>query len=299
VADLVHVDGRELRVSNLAKELYPGFTKAQVISYYVELAPVLLPHVAGRPVTLRRWPDGVGAGSFVQKHAARDVPDWLRTELVAGRGDTPVRHAVLDEPAALVWAANLAALELHVPQWRFGAPGSDEQGSPRPPDLLVLDLDPGAPADVVACCAVALRLREVLAEDGLTARAKTSGSAGLHLLVPVRPGEPGATSTYAKALARRLAAEAPERVVWQMTRALRPGRVFVDWSQNNPAKTTVAAYSLRGRHSPTVSTPVTWDEVAACTRADQLVFTPGDVRARVETHGDLLAGMGEDAAELP
>lgn len=292
MADLVHVDGRELRVSNLGKEMYRGFTKAQVIAYYLELAAVLLPHVTGRPVTLRRWPDGVAGSSFVQKHAARDVPDWLRTELVPGRGDEPVRHAVLDEPAALVWAANLAALELHVPQWRFDT-------SAQPPDLLVLDLDPGAPADVVACCAVALRLRELLAEDGLTARAKTSGSAGLHLLVPVRAGGAGATSTYAKGLARRLAAEQPERVVWQMTRALRPDKVFVDWSQNSPAKTTVAAYSLRGKHSPTVSTPVTWDEVAACTAAEQLVFAPDDVRARVAAHGDLLAGMAAEAAELP
>lgn len=304
MADLVHVEGRELTVSNLGKELYPGFTKAQVISYYAELAAVLLPHVTGRPVTLRRWPDGVGAGSFVQKHAARDVPDWLHTELVPGRGDTPVRHAVLDEPAALVWAANLAALELHVPQWRFsspgrGAAGAEATGTPQPPDLLVLDLDPGAPADVVACCAVALRLRELLAEDGLTARVKTSGSAGLHLLVPVLPGDPGATSVHAKALAQRLAAEQPGRVVWQMTRALRPDKVFVDWSQNNTAKTTVAAYSLRGKASPTVSTPLTWEEVAGCTRATELVFTPDDVRARVAEHGDLLAGMAVEAGELP
>ena len=295
----VQVDGRELRVSNLGKELYPGFTKAQVISYYLDVAAVLLPHVAGRPVTLRRWPDGVAGRSFVQKHAARDVPGWLRTELVPGRGDEPVRHAVLDESAALVWAANLAALELHVPLWRFGAPGSAAAGVPQPPDLLVLDLDPGAPADVVACCAVALRLRELLAADGLIARIKTSGSAGLHLLAPVRPGAAGNTSAYAKTLAQRLAAEQPGRVVWQMTRALRPGKVLVDWSQNSPAKTTVAAYSLRGGNSPTVSTPITWDEVAACTRAQELVFNPEAVRARVAEHGDLLGGLDADATELP
>lgn len=294
MAELVHVAGRDLRLSNLGKPLYPGFTKAEVIQHYASLAPVILPHVRHRPVTLRRWPSGVDEPSFVQKHTAKDAPEWLRTELVPGRGDEAVRHAVLDEPAALVWAANLAALELHVPQWRF-----DDDGTPQPPDLVVLDLDPGAPADVLDCARVALVLREALAADGLTAFVKTSGGAGLHLLVPVQAPEPGATSTYAKALAQRLSAEDPEHVVSQMTRALRPGKVFLDWSQNNPAKTTVAAYSLRGRSTPTVSTPLTWEEVAAATRAEALVFTPAEVAARVAQRGDLLGGMAAAAAPLP
>lgn len=289
----VSVAGRELRLTNLDKELYPGVSKAEVIQHYVRLAPVLLPHLAGRPVTLWRWPDGVGAASFVQKHTPRDTPDWVRTELVGGRGHTPVRHALLEEPAALVWAANLAALELHVPQWRF-----DDRGQPQPPDLMVLDLDPGEPADVIDCARVALRLRQELAADGLAAYAKTSGGKGLHVLVPVYDSATGATSGYAKTMAQRLAA-VDERVVWQMTRALRPGKVFLDWSQNNPAKTTAAAYSLRGRDEPTVSTPVTWDEVAGVERAGQLRFSPDDVAARVARDGDLLAGMSDTAAPLP
>ncbi|MEO6881410.1 MAG: non-homologous end-joining DNA ligase [Mycobacteriaceae bacterium] len=289
----VSVAGRELRLTNLDKELYPGVSKAEVIQHYVRVAPVLLPHLAGRPVTLRRWPDGVGSASFVQKHTARDTPGWVRTELVGGRGHTPVRHAVLEEPAALVWAANLAALELHVPQWRF-----DAHGQPQSPDLLVLDLDPGQPADVTDCARVALRLREELSADGLTAYAKTSGGKGLHVLVPVCYPAAGATSAYAKAMAQRLAAD-DERVVWQMTRALRPGKVLLDWSQNNPAKTTVVAYSLRGGDTPTVSTPVTWDEVAAVERADQLRFSPAEVAARVARDGDLLAAMDDTAAPLP
>ncbi len=287
----VRVAGRELRVSNLDKELYPGFTKAHLIQHYVGLAEPVLAHVAGRPVTLRRWPNGVQGKSFVQKHAARDAPGWLRTEVVTGSED--VVHAVLDEPAALVWAANLAALELHVPQWRF-----DPGGDARPPDLLVLDLDPGDPADVLDCARVALRLRAELAADGLTAFVKTSGGKGLHVLVPVVEPAPGATSACAKGLARRLADD-DDRVLWKMTRALRPGKVFLDWSQNNPAKTTVAAYSLRGRDTPTVSTPLRWSEVEAATDARELVFTPAAVAARVAEHGDLLAGMSGRAAALP
>ncbi len=292
-AERVSVAGRELRLTNLDKELYPGVSKAEVIQHYVRLAPVLLPHLAGRPVTLRRWPDGVGAASFVQKHTARDTPDWMRTELVGASGHTPVRHALLEEPAALVWAANLAALELHVPQWRF-----DAGGAAQAPDLMVLDLDPGQPADVTDCARVALRLREELSVDGLTAYIKTSGGKGLHVLVPVCDNAAGATAAYAKALAQRLAGD-DERVVWQMTRALRPGKVFLDWSQNNPAKTTAVAYSLRGQDTPTVSTPVTWDEVAGVERAEQLVFSPEETAARVTRDGDLLADMVETAAPLP
>jgi bifunctional non-homologous end joining protein LigD len=294
VTETVGVGGRELRLSNLDKELYPGFAKAAVIAHYVQLAPVLLPHLRGRPVTLRRWPNGVGAASFVQKHAVRDSPDWVRTELVPGRSSDPVRHAVLDELASLVWAANLAALELHVPQWRF-----DDGGARQPPDLLVFDLDPGPPADVLDCCRLAVRLNELLAADGLAAWVKTSGSVGLHVMVPIHPGPPSAPSAYAKRLAQQLAEEQPKQVLWQMTRDLRAGKVFVDWSQNNPAKTTVAPYSLRGKASPTVSTPLTWTEVATCRDAAELVFTPAQVHRRVDEHGDLMADLGNHAAPLP
>ncbi|WP_127782798.1 non-homologous end-joining DNA ligase [Rhodococcus sp. X156] len=300
-AQSVSFGGRTLRLSNLDKELYPdGFTKAEVISYYAGIAEALLPHVRDRPVSLFRWPNGTGAKSFVHKNVAADAPDWLRTEEVHGKGSDAVTYAVLDEPAALVWAANLAGLELHVPQWRFAGAGSAEHPAEAlPPDLMVFDLDPGAPADVVDCCAVALRVRDLLAEDGLTAWPKTSGSKGLHLLVPVQTTDSATTSAYAKQLAQDLTAELPDTVLWRMARDARPGKVFLDWSQNNPAKTTVAPYSLRGRPSPTVSTPLTWDEVAACEKPEQLVFTAPDVLARVADLGDLLADLESSAQPLP
>lgn len=301
MTESVEFGGRRLRLSNLDKRLYPGAhgcSKAEVISYYASIAPVLLPHLRGRPVTLRRFPNGVQHKNFVQKHAGADTPDWIRTELVPGRNSEPVRHAVLEEDAALVWAANLAALEQHVPQWRFGARGAARH-QPKPPDLMVFDLDPGAPAGVVECCAVAVTLRERLAEDGLRAWPKTSGGAGLHLLVPVRTKDAAATSAYARHLAQELTGELPEQVLWRMNRDQRPGKVFVDWSQNNPAKTTVAPYSLRGRDSPTVSTPLTWTEVESCTTAASLTFTAPMLADRIDEHGDLLAGMAQHAAVVP
>lgn len=295
MAETVEYGGRRLRLSNLDKLLYPGFTKAEVISYYATIAPVLLPHVRNRPVTLKRFPNGVAENSFINKHSGTDTPPWLRTEEVAGRGSDTVRYAVLDEPASLVWAANLAGLELHVPQWRFG----DEDNTMRAPDLMVFDLDPGAPADLVDCCAVAMHLRKRLADDGLRAWPKTSGSLGLHLLVPVRTEDPAATSAYAKRLAQDLTREFPQQVLWRMQRAERSAKVFVDWSQNNPAKTTVAPYSLRGKSTPTVSTPLTWAEVEACRNADRLVFTAPEVVQRVTEHGDLMADMATHAQLLP
>jgi DNA ligase D-like protein (predicted polymerase)/DNA ligase D-like protein (predicted 3'-phosphoesterase) len=296
----VEVDGRVLRLTNLDKVLYPstGFTKAEVIDYYRRVAPVMLPHLAGRPATLRRYPDGVDGQSFYEKNVARHAPDWVRTVRLPTPGSTKSAETtdfvVIDDLPTLVWAANLAALELHVPQWTVGP-----RGARHPPDLLVFDLDPGAPATIVECCRVAALIREVLTEDGLVGYPKTSGGKGLQLYVPVRVTEAERTSQYARAIAQRLAGEHPDQVVAVMARARRPGKVFIDWSQNNPAKTTVAPYSLRAREKPTVSTPVTWQEVADCRQPEDLVFTAPDVLTRIEEHGDLLADLHSAPGHLP
>lgn len=280
---LVKVDDRTLKLTNLHKVLYPesGFTKGQVIDYYARIAPVLLPHLRGRPATLRRYPNGVDGQSFFEKNVARHAPEWVRTERLATPGSSVgneyLDFVLIEDLPTLVWVANLAALELHVPQWRVGAE----------PDLLVFDLDPGPPATVVECCQVALWLREELAEGGYEAWPKTSGSKGMQLSVPVEPGEMD-TGTYARELAERLARAYPKQVVATMAKAQRGGRVFIDWSQNRPAKTTIAPYSLRARSSPTVSTPVSWQEVEQCEHVDELTFTADEVRARVDELGDLL-----------
>ncbi|MFG1948050.1 non-homologous end-joining DNA ligase [Nonomuraea sp. NPDC048826] len=282
----VRVGGRELTLSNLDKVLYPefGFTKAEVIDYYSRIAPVLLPHLAGRPLTVKRYPNGVDGMSFFEKNAPEHTPGWVRRARLPVPGSTKDREtidfAVLDDLPGLVYYANLAALELHVPQWRV-----DDDGRALPPDTLVFDLDPGPPATIVECCAVALRLREVLADDGLEARPKTSGSKGMQLYAAWDCREE--PSAYAKRLAQVLAKEHPGQVVSVMAKKLRPGKVFIDWSQNNPAKTTVAPYSLRARARPTVSTPLLWEEVESCGSPEDLVFTSSDVLARVEEHGDL------------
>ncbi|GDY28550.1 non-homologous end-joining DNA ligase [Gandjariella thermophila] len=297
---LVDVDGHRLKLSNLDKVLYPetGFTKGEVIDYYVRVSPVLLPHLAGRPVTLRRFPDGVEGESFYEKNVPRHAPNWVRTARLptpgSRRNAAYADFVVVDGRASLVWLANLAALELHVPQWTVRPRGG--QGVP---DLLVFDLDPGEPATVVDCCRVAERIREVLAEDGLPAWVKTSGSKGLQVYVPVRVSAPGRTSEYARAVAERLAGETPERVVATMTKARRTGKVLIDWSQNNPAKTTVAPYSLRARPRPTVSTPLRWSEVQRCRHPQDLLFTADNVLARVDTDGDLMAGLREERHRLP
>jgi bifunctional non-homologous end joining protein LigD len=283
----VEVDGRNLTLSNLDKVLYPeaGFTKAQVIDYYLHVAPVLLPHIASRPVTIKRYPEGVDADFFFQKNAPAHRPDWVPTATVASPGSTKSRETIEyilggDLPT-LIWAANLAALELHTPMWRYPHLGE--------PDLLVFDLDPGLPATVVECCEVALLLRPLLTEQGFRPVAKTSGGKGLQLYAPVTGVSSQETSDLAKGLAERLEQERPDLIVAKMTKALREGKVLIDWSQNNAAKTTVAPYSLRARPQPTVSTPVTWDEVEACKRAADLVFTAGEVVQRVERDGDLFA----------
>ena len=286
---VVDVEGRQLALTNLEKVLYPavGFTKGQVLDYYTRIAPVLLPHLAGRALTRKRYPNGVDGQPFFEKNAPRGTPEWVRVVTLASPGSTKGResidYTVVDSLAALVWTANLASLELHTHQWRV------DSGAP---DLVVFDLDPGPPATVVECCAVALLLRDVLRADGFDAVAKTSGSKGLQLYA--RAGDlasSDAASAYAKALAQRFEASHPELVVHRMTKALRPGKVLVDWSQNSAAKTTVSVYSLRALDRPTVSTPVTWDEVAACTSPDDLVFTSNDVLARVADHGDLFAPL--------
>ncbi|NUP65276.1 MAG: ATP-dependent DNA ligase [Nonomuraea sp.] len=282
----VRVDGRELTLSNLDKVLYPelGFTKAEVIDYYSRVAPVLLPHLAGRPLTVKRYPNGVTGQFFFEKNAPEHTPDWVRTVNLPAPGSTKNREsidfAVIGDLPALVYYANLAALELHVPQWRV-----DEEGAALPPDTLVFDLDPGAPATIVECCRVALMLREVLRSEGLKARPKTSGSKGMQLYADWDCREE--PSAYAKRLAQLLEKEHPKEVVSVMAKKARPGKVFIDWSQNNPAKTTVAPYSLRARERPTVSTPLLWKEVEGCEHPDDLVFTAPDVLARVEKHGDL------------
>jgi len=283
----VEVEGRKLVLSNLDKVLYPaaGFTKAQVLDYYQRIATVLLPHIAKRPVTIKRYPDGVDGKFFFQKNAPAGRPDWVPTARLPSPGSTKSRETIEyilggDLPT-LIWAANLAALELHTPMWRHPDVGR--------PDLLVFDLDPGLPATVVECCAVARLLRPLLTDLGLDPVAKTSGGKGLQIYAAVSGMTSQQTSDLAKELAERLEQEEPELVVSRMTKALRPGKVLIDWSQNNAAKTTVAPYSLRAREQPTVSTPVSWDEVDACERARDLVFTAGDVLARVEEHGDLFA----------
>jgi len=289
----VTVEGRRLRLSNLDKVLYPevGFAKGEVIDYYTRVAPVLLPHLAGRPLTVKRYPNGVEGAFFFEKNAPRGTPDWVRTARLPAPGSSKDRdeidYVVVDELATLVWLANLAALELHTPQWRVGP-----RGGARGADQLVLDLDPGPPATVAECCAVALLLRDLLVADGLAPVAKTSGSKGLQLYAAVQESPAQRTSDYARRLAQRLEQDRGDLVVSRMTKSLRPGKVLVDWSQNNAAKTTVSVYSLRARPQPTVSTPVSWDEVAeAAERRTRLVFTADDVLARVDEHGDLFAPL--------
>jgi bifunctional non-homologous end joining protein LigD len=281
----VRVDGRDLALSNLDKVLYPdtGFTKAEVIDYYARIAPVMLPHLRDRPLTVTRYPDGAGGEGFYEKNAPAHTPDWVHTVTLPAKGSTKQRDridfALVNDLPTLVYYANLAALEIHVPMWRVGA-----DGTPLPPDTLVFDLDPGAPATIVDCCRVALLLRDALAGDGLTGCVKTSGKKGIQVYVPWERGH--GTAEYARRLARTLEAEHPF-VTSVMAKRARPGKVFIDWSQNNPAKTTIAPYSLRAGRLPTVSTPVRWAEVEACDSPDALTFTASDVLERVAEHGDL------------
>ena len=285
----VQVDGRTLTLTNLGKVLYPesGFTKAEVLDYYQRVAPVLLPHIAGRPLTLKRYPEGVDGEAFFQKHVTAHRPDWIRTARVNSESSrargTSVTYLVVDDLPALIWAANLAGLELHTPMWRLP--------EVREPDLLVFDLDPGAPANIVDCCRVAEDLRPLLEADGLAPLAKTSGGKGLQLYAPISGLTSEQASDQAKTYAERLEHDQPRRAVSRMTKVLRTGKVLIDWSQNNGSKTTVAPYSLRARPFPTVSTPVSWDEVQACRQPQDLFFTADKVLDRVAKHGDLFAPL--------
>lgn len=278
---IVDVDGQHVQLTNLEKVLYPnGFTKGQVIDYYSRIAPVLLPHLADRSLTRTRYPNGVEGQPFFEKNAPRGTPSWVRTVELPSPGSskdrTSIEYVVIDGLAPLVWTANLAALELHTHQWKVGR---------ATPDLLVFDLDPGPPATIVECCQVALALRDEL---DLALFPKTSGSKGLQVYAKAPVHD---TSGYAKEVAERLERASADLVVSKMAKAIRPGKVFIDWSQNHSAKTTISVYSLRARAVPTASTPITWDEVAACRTASDLVFTSDEVLDRVAAHGDLFAPL--------
>jgi len=293
----VEVDGRVLRLNNLDKVLYPatGTTKGEVLDYYARIAPVLLPQLRDRAVTRIRWPHGTGQASFLEKNAPAGTPRWVRTATVPTTGSrTADKRAgvltfpVVDDLATLTWLVNLAALELHVHQWRV-----DADGTPVGADRIVIDLDPGEPAGLQECCQVALLVRDALAEHDLEATPVLSGSKGLHLYaaLPELTDSEAATG-IAKAVAEGLAKEHPRLVTATMTKSRRTGKVFLDWSQNSGSKTTIAPYSLRGRDRPTVAAPVSWDEVATGSEdplgLEQLRYD--DVLARVAERGDL-AGL--------
>ncbi|MFF5182280.1 non-homologous end-joining DNA ligase [Streptomyces sp. NPDC000345] len=283
---ITEVEGRRLALSNLEKVLYPatGFTKGEMLHYYVTVADALLPHLRDRALSFLRYPDGPDGQVFFAKNVPPGTPEWVTTAEVP-RSEGPARMVVVQDLASLVWAANLVT-EFHTPQWVVQDP---EQA-----DRLVFDLDPGAPASVVECCEVALWLRERLAADGIEAFAKTSGSKGLHLLAAVRGASSEQVSEYAKRLAVEAERAMPELVLHRMTRSLRPGKVFVDWSQNAARKTTAAPYTLRARGEPFVSAPVRWEEVAEVVEvrvAERLVLRAEDVVGRVREWGDLLAPL--------
>jgi bifunctional non-homologous end joining protein LigD len=270
---------RQLTLTNLEKVLYPqtGFTKAAVVDYYARIAPVMLPYLRDRVVTMVRYPDGVDGESFFEKRCPPHAPEWVRTAELDG-----VTGCVVDDLPTLIWTANLAALELHTHQATVDDPDH--------PTAIVFDLDPGPPAGILDCCRVALALHDSLDGLGLTTVVKTSGSKGLHLAVPIRGATSEQTKELAKALGQLLAKQHPERVTVVMNRDLRAGKVFVDWSQNDRHKTTVTAYSLRARPTPSVSTPVSWDEVAETLEtgeAARLDFDAPAVLERVERVGDL------------
>jgi bifunctional non-homologous end joining protein LigD len=297
----VEIEGRTLSLSNLQKVLFPtvGFTKGQVIDYYTRVAPVLLGHLRGRPLTLKRYPNGVDAGHFYEKQAPSHRPEWVRTAALDVRGSTKGRRTIefvlCDDLPTLVWLANLADLELHASL----ACASDYDR----PTVLAFDLDPGPPATIVECADVALHLRDALDQLGLQGFCKTSGSKGMQLYVPLNtPVSYRESKPFAHQLAQVLERAHPDLVVSEMKKTLRPGKVLIDWSQNDRHKTTVCAYSLRAKERPTCSTPVTWEEVEELARErdpDALVFETGDVIERARTHGDLFEGVLTLEQELP
>jgi bifunctional non-homologous end joining protein LigD len=294
----IEVGGKKLAVSNLGKVLYPkvGFTKGQVIDYYIRISPVLLPHLKNRPITLKRYPDGVEGFFFYEKQCPSHRPAWVKTAEVPSRRDAgKIDYCMINELPALIWAANLADLELHT--FLHRAPAIDR------PTTLAFDLDPGVPADIVLCCRVGLWLQAILEALGLQCFAKTSGSKGLQLFAPLNTATTyEKTKAFARGLAERLEREHPEQVVSRTQKALRKGKVLIDWSQNDEHKTTVNAYSLRARERPTVSTPVTWREVKAAVESrdpHSLSFDSDVVLKRVERQGDLFAPILTLRQRLP
>jgi bifunctional non-homologous end joining protein LigD len=289
----VEVEGRELSLSNLDKVLYPavGFTKGQVIDYYTRIAPVLLPHLDGRPLTLKRYPNGVEGKFFYEKNCPSHRPDWVRTALIQ-LGTKEVNFCLCEDLPTLVWAANLADLELH--------PSLARAKKIERPTMLAFDLDPGPPAGLRECCEVALLLRELFGSLGLECFPKTSGSKGIQVYVPLNTQRVSYdhTKPFAHTVARHLEAAHPKQIVSVMKKEVRRGKVFIDWSQNDEHKTTVSVYSLRARERPTVSTPLSWDEVERC-EPESLVFVADDVLARVEEEGDLFAGVLRLKQKLP
>lgn len=288
------IAGRSLKVTNLNKVMYPlvGFTKAQVIEYYAKIAPVMLPHIGDRGVTFKRWPDGVTGDSFFNKRCPSHRPDWVGTCLGPGDRAGGIQYCQLSEIASLAWAGNLAALEIHGPMSRC-----DDLETPT---MLVFDLDPGEPATIVECCQVALSIRDVLDTVGLAAVAKTSGSKGMQLYVPLNtPHTHDHASDFALAVAQLLEKQQPKAVTATMAKKERSNKIFIDWSQNSRHKTTIAPYSLRGRDRPTVSTPISWDEVSDGADGEPLAFEAFDVVARVEDFGDLFADAVGLEQELP
>ena len=295
---IVEIDGREIKLSNLSKVLYPkaGFTKGQVIDYYLRVGPELLPHLQERPLTLKRYPEGVEGLFFYEKNCPSYRPKWMKTAKVWSEGNQRfMYYCVVDSAASLVWLANLADLELHTSLSH--APHIER------PTVIAFDLDPGAPANMVQCCEVALWVRDVFEKLGLQAFPKTSGSKGLQVYIPLNTAVTyERTKPFAKTIARLLESQHPEAVVSDMKKSLRAGKVFVDWSQNDVHKTTVCVYSLRAKEQPTVSTPVTWKEVESCLKHNDpelLVFTSDQVLQRVDKSDDLFAPVLTLKQKLP
>ena len=294
----VDIQGRHLKLSNLEKVLYPatGFTKQQVIDYYARIAPAIIPHLAGRALTRKRYPDGVDGEPFFEKNAPMHKPEWVKTAPIwSGRNRRTIHYVLADDLATLVWLANLAALELH--------PSLALAEDITCPTEMVFDLDPGPPANIVQCCQVGLWLREIFEHFGLRSFPKTSGSKGLQIYVPLNtPTTYDATKLFSHALAQLLEHDHRDLVLSEMSKQARTGKVFVDWSQNDEHKTTVAVYSLRAREHPTVSTPVTWEEVERAFKkkdAGLLVFEAPQVVARFEKMGDLFEPVLELKQRLP
>lgn len=295
---VVHVQGKDLEVSNLEKVLYPetGFTKGQLIDYYVRIAPVLLPHLKGRPLTMKRYPNGANSQFFYEKNCPVHRPDWVNTTAVWSEGNNRwMDYCMVQDLPTLVWVANLASIELH-PSLSLGK--KIEQ-----PTYIVFDLDPGPPATIVQCCQIGLWVREIFGKFGLESFAKTSGSKGLQIYIPLNTSVTyDETKPFAKTIARILEDEHRDLVVSDMKKALRTNKVFVDWSQNDQYKTTVSVYSMRAKDRPTVSTPVTWKELEQCLKKEDpelLVFTSDQTLARVEKDGDLWEDLPKMKQKLP